>query len=47
MSNADDFKDRPVRAGRLSPFHTTQISDFPYTSLLGNCSQNVSPPSVI
>ncbi len=47
MSNADDFQDRPVRAGRLSPSHTTRTSGFPYTSLLGNFSQDVSPPSVI
>src|SRR3990170_5860676 len=47
MSNADDFQDRPVRVGRLSPSHTTRTSVFPYTSPLGNFSQNVSPPSVI
>ena len=47
MRNADDFKDRPVRDGRLSPSHTTRTSAFPYTSLLGIFSQDVSPPSVI
>ena len=47
MSNADDFQDRPVRAGRLSPSPTTRTSVFPYTSLLGIFSQDVSPPSVI
>ena len=47
MNNADDFQDRPVRAGRLSPSHTTRTSVFPYTSLVGNFSQDVSPPSVI
>ena len=31
MSNADDFQDRPVRAGRLSPSPTTRTSVFPYT----------------
>ncbi|MBF8276790.1 MAG: hypothetical protein HW390_1863 [Candidatus Brocadiaceae bacterium] len=41
MSNADDFQDRPVRAGRLPPSHPTRISVFPYTSLLGNFSQDV------
>ena len=41
MSNADDFQDRPVRAGRLSPSPPTRTSVFPYTSLLGNCSQDV------
>ena len=47
MSNADDFQDRLVRAGRLSPSHPTRTSVFPYTSLLGNFSQDVSPPLVI
>ena len=47
MSNADDFKDRLVRVSRLSPSHTTRTSVFPYTSLLGIFSQDVSPPSVI
>ncbi len=47
MSNADDFQDRLVRVERLSPSHTARISVFPYTSPLGNCSQDVSPPSVI
>ena len=47
MSNADDFQDRLVRVERLSPSHTARISVFPYTSLLGNCSQDVSPPLVI
>lgn len=47
MSNADNFKDRPVRAGRLSPSPPTRTSVFPYTSLLGNFSQDVSPPLVI
>ena len=41
MSNADDFQDRPVRAGRLPPSHPARTSVFPYTSLLGNCSQDV------
>ena len=47
MSNADDFKDRPVRVSRLSPSHTTRTSVFPYTLLLGTFAQDVSPPSVI
>src|SRR4030066_616664 len=47
MSNADDFQDRLVRAGRLSPSHPTRTSVFPYTSLLGNFSQDVSPPLVL
>ena len=47
MSNADDFKDRPVRVSRLSPSHTTWTSVFPYTLLLGTFAQDVSPPSVI
>ena len=47
MSNADDFKDRPVRVSRLPPSHTTQTSVFPYTLLLGTFAQDVSPPPVI
>ena len=47
MNNDDDFQDRPVRVGRLSPSHTARTSVFPYTSLLGNFSQDVSPASVI
>jgi len=41
MSNADDFQDKPVRAGRLSSSPTTQTSVFPYTSLFGDFSQDV------
>ena len=47
MSTADDFQDRPVRVSRLSLSHTTRISVFPYTLLLGILDQDVSPPSVI
>ncbi|QII13371.1 hypothetical protein KsCSTR_39920 [Candidatus Kuenenia stuttgartiensis] len=47
MSNADDFKDRLVREACLSPSHTARTSEFPYTLLLGNFAQDVSPPPVI
>ena len=32
LSNADNFQDRLVRAGRLSPSRPDQTSVFPYTS---------------
>ena len=44
MSNADDFKDKPVRVSRLPPSHTTRTSVFPYTLMLGTFAQDVSPP---
>ena len=50
MSNADDFKDRPVRVSRLSPSHTARTSVFlipPNEAIGGIFSQDVSPPSVI